>query len=118
MPVWATSLLAALASMEDSFQRVPEATPPVCLDAHDEQLLQRHWATRSASKAPVEAKLTSSWDLPESFKIASSSGSTAASIAPTSSSESVDAAFGVEYSLEKDDFLVRAAGWKGRRASQ
>ncbi|KAJ1467010.1 hypothetical protein T484DRAFT_3632037 [Baffinella frigidus] len=104
MPVWAISLLAALASMEDSFQRVPEATiPPACLDAHDEQLLQRHWATRNASKAPVEDKLTSSWDLPESIKMASSSGSTAASIAPTESSDStVDAVRGVEHSLEKD----------------
>ncbi|KAJ1467903.1 hypothetical protein T484DRAFT_1921077 [Baffinella frigidus] len=121
MPVWATSLLAALAAMEDSFQPAPTATTSaVWLNAHDERLVRRHLATSSASKAlPVEDKVTSSWDLPESIKIASSSvSSNAASIAPTASSESVDAAFGVEYSLEKDDFLVRAAGRPGRRASQ
>jgi hypothetical protein len=76
-------------------------------------------ATSSASKAlPVEDKVTSSWDLPESIKIASSSvSSNAASIAPTASSASsgstVDAVLGV------DGFLVRApVGRPGRRASQ
>eukprot|EP00290_Baffinella_frigidus_P043606 CAMPEP_0180299484 /NCGR_PEP_ID=MMETSP0988-20121125/22156_1 /TAXON_ID=697907 /ORGANISM="non described non described, Strain CCMP2293" /LENGTH=100 /DNA_ID=CAMNT_0022279331 /DNA_START=70 /DNA_END=372 /DNA_ORIENTATION=+ len=92
MPVWATSLLAALAAMEDSFQPAPTATTSaVWLNAHDERLKRRHLATSSASKAPVQDKLTSSWDLPESIKMASSSGSNAASIAPTASSASITA---------------------------
>ncbi|KAJ1467902.1 hypothetical protein T484DRAFT_1921076 [Baffinella frigidus] len=129
MPVWTTSLLAALAAMEDTFQPAPTATTSaVWLNAHDERLVRRHLATSSASKAlPVEDKLTSSWDLPESIKMASSSGSNAASIAPTASSaasiaptassassdSTVDAVLGV------DGFFVRApAGRPGRRASQ
>jgi hypothetical protein len=78
MPALLSYLLAALESVEETaVQRAPEATlSAVWLNAHEERLVRRHLATSSASKAPVEDKLTSSWDLPESIEVASSSDST------------------------------------------
>ena len=96
MPASFTSLLAALESREDLFQPVPEATPPPFLfNSHDEYLAHRHWVTRSASKAPAEAKLRSPWEHPQSFtttssffEMTSSSTCTVASIVETASSDS------------------------------
>ncbi|KAJ1488019.1 hypothetical protein T484DRAFT_2019695 [Baffinella frigidus] len=130
MPVSLTSLLAALQSMEES-QRVPPATPPpFCMTAHDEHLVHRHSAIRSASKAPVVDKLTSPWELAGSLEMTVSSDSVA-SVAQTASSDStVDAAFGVETStvegvrpgetsqtLSKDGILVRTAKGQSRQGS-
>jgi len=85
MPVSLTFLLAALASREESSQRVIETTPlPFLPNTHEEHLARRHWVTRSASKAPAEEKLQSPWVHPTTLsfcEMTASSNCTVACIA-------------------------------------